>query len=151
MKRFITLFSLVIVIAITTVQAQCCKNAAQAKNCPQSAKCIQATSLTQNKDALKIEAYYFHFTRRCVTCQAVEQVSTDALKELYGNKIVLESINLDEKENKELAKKLGIEGQTLLFVKGDQKVDITNDGFMYARTDPEKLKEKIKATIESLK
>lgn len=145
MKRFITVFSLVAVFAVTSAQVQCCKNAAQASNC------ASKTALSQNNEASTIEAYYFHFTHRCATCQAVEQVSADALKELYGNNIVLKSINLDEKVNEELVKKLDVEGQTLLFVKGDKKVDITNDGFMYALTNPDKLKEKIKATVESLK
>ena len=37
-----------------------------------------------------------------------------------------------------------------LFVKGDQKVDLTTDGFMNARSNPDKLKEKIKETVDSL-
>lgn len=28
----------------------------------------------------KVEVLYFHLTRRCVTCQAVENVSRDAVK-----------------------------------------------------------------------
>jgi hypothetical protein len=145
MKRIIKLLSLVFVFTITSlsVNAQCCKN--PAKTC-----CIKTVGLAQNNNETVVVAYYFHFTRRCETCKAVESVSSDALKELYGGKIILKSINLDEKGNEEMAKKLGVEGQSLLFVKGDRKVDITNDGFMYARTDPKKLKEKIKAIVESL-
>jgi hypothetical protein len=145
MKNLITLFSLIALFAITSAQAQCCKNAAQATNC--ATTCVQS----QQTGSSDVEAYYFHYTRRCVTCQSVEKVSSDALKELYGDKIVLKSINLDEKANDALAKKMGIEGQTLLVVKGTKKVEITNDGFMYARTNPEKLKEKIKSAVESLK
>lgn len=126
MKKLITLFSLITLFATTLAQAQ-------------------------SPDASVIEAYYFHFTNRCVTCQSVEKVSGDALKELSGGKIVLKSINLDEKGNEALAKRLAIEGQTLLVVKGTKKVELTNDGFMYARTNPEKLKEKIKTAVESLK
>jgi hypothetical protein len=145
MKRFIVLFSLLVVFALTTAQAQCCKNAAQANKCgAKTAACLKSETAT-------IEAYYFHFTRRCATCQAVEDVSVETLKELYGDKVSFKSINLDEKTNTELAKKLGVEGQSLLFIKGDKKVDITNDGFLYARTDPAKFKEKIKTTVESLK
>lgn len=130
MKRNITLFSLVALFAITTAQAQCCKNAAQAANC------ASQTALAQNTETSDIQAYYFHFTRRCETCKAVEQVSSDALKELYGSKISLKSINLDEKGNEDLAKKLGVEGQTLLVVKGAKKVELTNDGFMFAMGIP---------------
>jgi len=146
MKKTLLLFSLLVAFAFTNAQAQCCKNAAQADKCSaKSAACLKSNT------AGTIEAYYFHFTRRCATCQAVEDVSASTLKELYGDKVSFKSINLDEKANTELAKKLGVEGQSLLFVKGDKKVDITNDGFLYARTDPSKFKEKIKATVESLK
>ncbi len=145
MKKFFTLFSFAVLFAVTTAQAQCCKNAAQAANC------ASQTALAQNTETSEVEAYYFHFTRRCVTCQSVEKVSADALKELYGGKIILKSINLDEKSSEELAKKLKIDGQTLLVVKGDKKVELTNDGFMYATTNPDKLKEKIKSAVESLK
>ena len=31
----------------------------------------------------KVEVYYFHFTRRCVTCQAVETESQKAIAALY--------------------------------------------------------------------
>lgn len=145
MKKFITFFSLIALFAVSSAQAQCCKTTAQSANCGTQA------ALAQNTEASAIEAYYFHFTRRCVTCQTVEKVSVDALKELYGDKIVLKSINLDEKGNEALVKKLAIEGQTLLVVKGTKKVELTNDGFMYARTNPEKLKEKLKSAVESLK
>ncbi|UCG27959.1 MAG: hypothetical protein JSV24_00975 [Bacteroidales bacterium] len=90
-----------------------------------------------------IEVYYFHYTRRCVTCQAVETVSGEAVKELYGETIPFTGYNLDETEGKEKAKELGISGQTLLIVNGDKKINITNEGFMYARSNPEKLKQVI--------
>jgi hypothetical protein len=81
----------------------------------------------------------------------VVKVAAESLKELYGDKIQLQAINLDNKENEELAKKLKVGGQSLLFVNGSKKVDITTDGFLYAVREPEKLKVKIKETVESLK
>ncbi|HJV77078.1 MAG TPA: hypothetical protein VJ602_01760, partial [Paludibacter sp.] len=33
--------------------------------------------------AAKVEVYYFHFTRRCVTCQAVETKTQAAIATLY--------------------------------------------------------------------
>lgn len=103
----------------------------------------------------KIEVYYFHFTRRCATCQAVEDESKNSLEELYpaqveGGKIVFLVVNLEENSNKLLAEKLQVSGQTLLITKGDKKFDITNDGFKYARTNPEKLQETIKNIIDPL-
>ena len=100
--------------------------------------------------ANEIEVYYFHYTRRCVTCQAVETVSGEAVKELYGDTIPFTEYNLDETEGKEKAKELGISGQTLLIVNGDKKINITNEGFMYARSNPEKLKQVISDHITSM-
>lgn len=102
-----------------------------------------------------IEAYYFHFTSRCVTCKAVEAEAKKDIETLYpeqvkSGKITFTAINLDDSSSKEIAEKLGISGQTLLIVKGDQKINITNEGFMNARNNPDKFKEIIKEKIDKL-
>lgn len=98
-----------------------------------------------------IEAYYFHNTRRCMTCNTVEKVARESLKELYGDAIVLKSLVFEDQSNKALVDKYKVEGQSLFLVKGNRKIDITNDAFMNAVRRPEKLKEKIKSTVETLK
>ncbi|MFZ5430245.1 MAG: nitrophenyl compound nitroreductase subunit ArsF family protein [Bacteroidota bacterium] len=109
-------------------------------------------AVAQEKSDIKgIEAYYFHNTRRCMTCNTVEKVTKESLKELYGDRIVLKSLEFEDKKNKALVDKYKIEGQSLFFIKGDKKVDITADAFMNAVRRPEKLKEKIRDTVESLK
>lgn len=107
----------------------------------------------ENNDS-KIQVYYFHLSRRCATCQAVESESKKALEALYPEKIengelTFLSVNIEEDENKALAESLEVSGQTLLFVMGDKKVNLTNDGFMYAKTSPDKLQIKFKETIDS--
>lgn len=98
----------------------------------------------------KVNIYYFHYTRRCVTCNAVESVSKEAVAELYGDKVIFVSYNLDAEAGETKGKELGVSGQTLLIVFGDTKINITNEGFMYARTNPEKLKQIIKEKIDPL-
>lgn len=103
----------------------------------------------------KIEVYYFHFTSRCVTCKTVEAEAKKDIETLYpeqvkSDKISFQAINLDESSSKEIAEKLGVSGQTLLIVKGDQKINITNEGFMNARNNPDKFKEIIKEKIDKL-
>lgn len=103
----------------------------------------------------KVEAYYFHFTGRCVTCKTVEAEAKKDIETLYpeqvkSGKIKFQAINLDDASSKELAEKLGISGQTLLIVSGTQKINITTDGFMYARSNPDKLKQIIKEKIDKL-
>lgn len=102
-----------------------------------------------------IEVYYFHMSRRCATCLAVEAESEAALKKLYPEQmesglITFQGINLEEESSEPLAKKFQVSGQTLLIVKGDKKIDLTGDGFMYAKTNPEKLQEKFKTAIDPL-
>lgn len=98
----------------------------------------------------KVEAYYFHFTSRCVTCKAVEAETQKDLQALYGGKISFRAINLDDPSSKKIAEKLQVPGQALLIVKGQKIINLTNEGFMYARTDPEKFKSVIKEKIDSL-
>lgn len=103
----------------------------------------------------KIEAYYFHFTARCITCRTIEARAKENLETLYPNQfkqglITFQSVNLEEASNKPLADKLGVSGQTLLIVKGDKKINLTNEGFMYAVVKPEKFKEIINEKVDGL-
>jgi hypothetical protein len=103
----------------------------------------------------KIEAYYFHFTARCTTCRAVEASAKEDIETLYPNQvkeglITFQSVNLDEDSSKALAEKLGVTGQTLLLVRGDEKINITNEGFLYAVSKPEKFKEIISEKVDGL-
>lgn len=103
----------------------------------------------------KIEVYYFHYTRRCVTCNAVETVTKEAIAEMYPTQfkkgqIIFRSINLDEKKCEAIAKQCQAEGQQLLFMSKGKRIDLTDKGFMYAKSTPEKLKAEVKKTIEAL-
>jgi len=105
--------------------------------------------------AKKIEVYYFHFTRRCATCNAVETVTIEALKEYFPEKvksgdITFKSLNLEEDSSKPTAEKLKVEGQQLLFVCNGKIIDITDAGFMYALNSPDKLKAEVKKTVDLL-
>jgi len=114
-----------------------------------------AQSEKENKTAKvsktdKVAVFYFHYTRRCATCNAVESVSKEAIADLYGDKVNFTSLNLEEENGEAQGKKLQISGQTLLIVAGDTKINITNEGFMNARSNPEKLKAIIKEKIDPL-
>ena len=99
------------------------------------------------------EVYYFHLTRRCATCQTVEKVTEQAVNESFpdavkNGDVFFKSINIEDKENKALVKRLKVEGQSLLIVNGKEKVDIVDKGFMYAVSDPDKLKAVVKENIQ---
>jgi hypothetical protein len=112
----------------------------------------QAVSTTSGND---IEVYYFHMTTRCVTCRAVESEAKKNIEILYTDlfkkgKITFTALNIEEPAGKSMGERLGVTGQTLLIVKGDQKINITNEGFLYALSKPEKFKEIIKDKIDPL-
>jgi hypothetical protein len=110
---------------------------------------------TSSDNSDKIEAYYFHFTARCVTCRTIEAKAKENLEVLYPNQvkqglITFQSINLEEGSSKQVAERLGISGQTLLLVKGDQKINLTTEGFLYAVAKPDKFKEIINEKVDGL-
>ena len=103
----------------------------------------------------KVEVIYFHLTRRCVTCQAVENVARDAVKELYPAEVekgtvVFKTLNIEDKSSEADAKRVNATGQCLLIVSGDTRIDLTSEGFMNARNSPEKFKEEIKKAVDPL-
>lgn len=118
---------------------------------------VPLLSLAQNSKTVenKVEVFYFHNTVRCATCRAVEAAAKQDVETLYPGfvrtgEIKFESLNLEEEKGKAIAAKLGVSGQTLLLVKDDKKIDITNEGFLYAQTNPDKLKKIIKEKMDEL-
>jgi hypothetical protein len=102
----------------------------------------------------KVSVYYFHFTRRCATCMAVEENAKKAVEAMYPNEVKsgeysFTSLNLDESSTKGIADKLGVGGQYLLVVRGDKKIDITSAAWLNAH-DPDKMKVEIKSGIEKV-
>jgi hypothetical protein len=111
----------------------------------------QENSKKENSNASeKVEAYYFHFSARCYTCKNVEAKAKENIESLYGGKVSFQSVNLDDAASKSLAERLQVSGQTLMVVKGETKVILTNEGFMYAKSNPDKFKSIIKEKVDPL-
>lgn len=102
-----------------------------------------------------VEIFYFHMTARCVTCKTVEAEARKDIETLYpdqlkAGEISFISLNLEEAKGKAVSDKLGVSGQTLLIVKGDKRINITNEGFLYAVSKPDKFREIIKVKVDPL-
>ncbi|HDJ32877.1 MAG TPA: hypothetical protein ENF21_02105 [Bacteroidetes bacterium] len=104
----------------------------------------------QLAEAGDVEVHYFHMTRRCATCKAVEEVTREAVTTFYEGKVGFTSWNIDESDGKEKAQELGVSGQTLLIVKGNTKINLTSEAFLTALSDPDKLKQTIRERIDPL-
>jgi hypothetical protein len=102
-----------------------------------------------------VEVYYFHMTMRCTTCKTIEAEARKNVEMLYADqvksgRISFTSLNLEEATGKSMGDRLGVNSQTLLIVKGDQKINITNEGFLYAVSKPQKFTEVMKSKIDPL-
>jgi hypothetical protein len=139
MKQSISTLSFLLFLGVAAISTQACKGSTKDNSTSSE------VTFSENHQSGEVKAYYFH-----ATCQAVESVSREAIEEYYGNAVVFESINREVEKDNPLVEKYKISGQTLLIVNGDKKVNLTNDAFLNARTNPEKLKAKLKETIDSL-
>jgi hypothetical protein len=102
-----------------------------------------------------VEVYYFHMTTRCVTCKTIEAEARRNVEMLYpeqfkAGKISFTALNIEEPAGKATGERLGVNSQTLLIVKGDQKINITNEGFLYAVAKPDKFRDVIKEKVDPL-
>ena len=136
-KLFLISFVLIILVGIS------CNAQTNQKPAPAASKNID------------VEVYYFHMTTRCVTCRTVEAEARKNIEMLYtdqfkSGKISFTALNLEEASGKSMGEKLGVNSQTLLIVKGDQKINITNEGFLYAVSQPQKFTEIMKSKIDPL-
>ncbi|ALO16191.1 hypothetical protein L21SP5_02568 [Salinivirga cyanobacteriivorans] len=101
--------------------------------------------------AEQVAVYYFHSTRRCATCQAIERVSRSAVKNFFEGNIRFVSYNIEEEDGAAKAKEVNVKSSALVIMRDGEKIDITDEAFMNARSNPQKLKALIKEKIEPLK
>lgn len=108
----------------------------------------------KDKEEKTVEAYYFHNTRRCPTCLLLENNSKSALDEFYSEelkngKVVFHSVNMEEAEGKEIAKRLQVNSMAFVVVSENEKTDLTREGLMHGKSNPDRYKAKIKETIDT--
>jgi hypothetical protein len=116
---------------------------------------ISTTNAATPIPPLRIEIYYFHFTKVSETGTHIEKVTREAIVELYPvmvkrNEMFFKSINLDEKEGAAMGAKLNIKKKMLVVIRLDKRVDLTKIANKYADKQPEKLKQEIKNAVDGL-
>ena len=129
-KLLILLFSIELIFSLGSCNAQ---------------ESQKAEKSDQKSTINNVQVYYFHGTRRCATCIAVGEVASELVKDKYENNPNVEfiEINIDESGNEELAEKFQVSGSGLYIYDGENIENITAYAFQYARTKPDKLKNKL--------
>ncbi len=140
-----TFFIFLISLLILPVMSACGQNSPGNQN-------QQETAVASSK----VDVYYFHFTRRCVSCVNVQNATGKVLKDHYARElsegtIVFHEINLSEPESREIAQMLDVGGQGLLIVNGDKKFDLTMQGFMHAGRNYERFEKEMVEAISRAK
>jgi hypothetical protein len=107
----------------------------------------------------KLEVLYFHATRRCPTCMAIEENAKKTLDtyfaaQLKDGTIQLTVIDVDDDKNKAIAGKYEATGSALFLTKTvngkEVKKDMTEFAFSYARNNPDKFMSGLKNKINEM-
>lgn len=97
----------------------------------------------------KVEVLYFHATRRCPTCNKIEEIARNVVLQDYSKSDVkFYAINFDEKENKKIADRYNISWSSLVITSGDKSEDITDLAFQVITTDPKQMTDRMKSIID---
>lgn len=101
---------------------------------------------------VNIQVIQFHAEHRCVTCNLIETLSRETLRQNFKH-IPFKLVNADDKNNEKIAEEFQASG-TALFLYNPvtkKKKDLTNFAFMNAKTKPEEFKKGLKKEIENFK
>ena len=115
-------------------------------------------SVAENQQTKKdvVEVLYFHGAQSCASCKAIERTTEELLEE-YEEAIdqgELIYLKLDLIENEERAEKYGVVWSSLLVIAYDnegseQVTDLTDHAYTDVMTDSERLKTRLRATINN--
>ena len=111
--------------------------------------------VTLTADGNDIEVFYFHMTNRCTTCLTIESEARKDIEMIYPGevstgKVNFTALNIEEDAGKSLGDEYGAIGQTLLIIRGEHKINITREAFLYAEGNPDKFASVIRSGIDSL-
>lgn len=110
-------------------------------------------SADMNNDLVTV--YYFHGEHRCPTCIAIENETRAAFElnlkdEAESGKVELQVLNADEGRNRQICEKYSVYGSTLLVVKGNKNVNLTNMAFSVIHSSSDKFREELAKEVKKL-
>jgi hypothetical protein len=117
------------------------------------------SGLSAQTPSPRVDVIYFHATRRCATCNAIEQNTKKTLEtyfpgQLKSGVIRFNVINVDEEKNKAMAEKYEAAGSALFLTRVEGGKETRNDeselAFSYARSNPDKFMKELRTKINAL-
>ena len=106
---------------------------------------------TENTVQTEIQLIQFHTEHRCITCNNIEKLSKETIKE--NDKISFVLYNVEDEKNEKIAKQFEATGTSLYLYNSKTKVtkDLTELAFMYAKNEGEKFKIELQKEISTFK
>ena len=123
------------------------------------ASCSSKQTIKSDKLVLpksgQIGIYYFRTPLHCETCDAIEELIADELAGKYTDlvkegKIVFRQYNLDDPGVADFALKFDVVFKSVILLKNNQKIDLTNDLFLYILPKPEKARKLFEESLNKL-
>jgi len=117
--------------------------------------CNQTADNKNSKSGLeygqaKVEVFYFHRERRCPTCLTIEEFVQEFVKDEYAGKdLEYHSVDYENIENEDICSRYSIMKTTLLIASEDETEELTSFALEVIMSDPEQLRIKMRATIDS--
>lgn len=111
----------------------------------------EANSTTENTVQTDIQLIQFHTEHRCITCNAIEKLSKEAIKGNESISFVLH--NVEDEKNAKVAEQFEATGTSLYLYNAKTKTskDLTEMAFMYAKNEGEKFKTELRKEIAAFK
>ncbi len=110
----------------------------------------------ENIDDYPVKVITFHSTSRCKLCLTIEAtvketVLTEYKDQLESGKMKLFILNVDNRENRNIAEEYLAFGSALFVSSGNGEQsltsDITNEAFLYAEANPDRFLDVLRSTI----
>ena len=144
-----------VVIIATLFFFVACGNASDPSGGAAQTEPTEEGTATQKVIPDKVVVYYFHNTKRCGTCTAIQQGIEDTIDDKFARDVeagmlVFEELNMEDDANKKYVEQFALAFSTMIVAaqKGDHpaKWENANKIWEYAHT-PDKLKPYIEKTI----
>lgn len=80
----------------------------------------------------------------------VEKIAGEVVAGFPADKVRLMDINREDDSGNPLIEKYRVSGQTLLVVMDDRVVNMTNEAFLLARQQPDRVRKSMRSVIEKM-
>ncbi len=119
-------------------------------SCNNTAPNSEKAEAANNKEGIAegtLKVMTFHAKQRCITCEAIEKLTSEVVAELNNSKIMLEVIDISDAAKEAIADKYEVAWTSLILDNGKKVNNLTEMAFKHAKNEPEVFKQNLKTEI----